>query len=85
MTAEHLDGRNGIADEGAQRQHDGDPQEDHVQLKRHGGEFGMEEGERQRGDEEAGGNLAHSGMLPFLYNRKENESLMSLIPMILGK
>ena len=33
----------------------------------------------------AGGNLAPSGMLPFLYNRKENESLMSLIPMILGK
>lgn len=33
----------------------------------------------------AGGNLAPSGMLPFLYNRKENQSLMSLIPLILGK
>lgn len=33
----------------------------------------------------AGGNLAPSGMLPFLYNRKENKSLMSLIPLILGK
>ena len=33
----------------------------------------------------AGGNLAPSGMLPFLYDRRENESLMSLIPLILGK
>ena len=33
----------------------------------------------------AGGNLAPSGMLPFLYNRKENKSLMSLIPLILGE
>lgn len=33
----------------------------------------------------AGGNLKQSGMLPFLYNRKENDGLMSLLPTILGK
>lgn len=33
----------------------------------------------------AGGNLGQSGMLPFLYNRKENEGLMSLLPLILGE
>ncbi len=33
----------------------------------------------------AGGNLGPSGMLPFLHNRKENDGLMSLLPMILGK
>ena len=33
----------------------------------------------------AGGNLGQSGMLPFLYDKKENESLMALIPKILGK
>ena len=33
----------------------------------------------------AGGNLGASGMLPFLYNHKENENLMSLLPVILGK
>ena len=33
----------------------------------------------------AGGNLGQSGMLPFLYNRKENDGLMSLLPLILGK
>lgn len=32
-----------------------------------------------------GGNLAPSGMLPFLYDHKENDGLMSLIPTILGK
>ena len=33
----------------------------------------------------AGGNLGQSGMLPFLYNRKENDGLLSLLPLILGK
>lgn len=33
----------------------------------------------------AGGNLRQSGMLPFLYDRKENDGLMSLLPTILGK
>lgn len=33
----------------------------------------------------AGGNLEQSGMLPFLHGKKENESLMSLLPAILGK
>ena len=33
----------------------------------------------------ADGNLGPSGMLPFLYNKRENESLMSLISIILGQ
>ncbi len=33
----------------------------------------------------AGGNLKQSGMMPFLYNKTENDGLMSLIPTILGK
>ena len=33
----------------------------------------------------AGGNLGQSGMLPFLYNRKENDGLLSLLPLILGE
>lgn len=33
----------------------------------------------------AGGNLGPGGMSPFLYDKRENESLMSLIPKILGK
>ena len=33
----------------------------------------------------AGGNLKQSGMMPFLYDKKENDGLMSLIPTILGK
>ena len=32
-----------------------------------------------------GGNLQQSGMLPFLYDRRENDGLMSLLPTILGK
>ena len=33
----------------------------------------------------AGGNLGQSGMLPFLYDKKENDGLLSLLPTILGK
>lgn len=33
----------------------------------------------------AGGNLNQSGMLPFLYDKRENDGLMSLLPTILGK
>lgn len=33
----------------------------------------------------AGGNLGQSGMLPFLYGKKENDGLMALLPSILGK
>ena len=33
----------------------------------------------------AGGNLGQSGMLPFLYDKRENDGLLSLLPTILGK
>lgn len=33
----------------------------------------------------SGGNLTQSGMLPFLYDRKENDGLMAILPAILGR